>query len=98
MQIVELGKSSGYLRLEFNTYDVPDRIEVFYENKRVIDTGCQGTSANGFCPIDVTDPNGGRICNIVQRFGGSATTAEVRVTANCSGTPNTGWEYVLVCP
>jgi Viral BACON domain len=37
---IEMGKSSGTFTFDYNTYEVPDRMEVFYEGRILFDTGC----------------------------------------------------------
>lgn len=41
-----MGTTSGNVTFEFETYSVPDRIRVFYENSVIYDTGCVGNSGH----------------------------------------------------
>ncbi|MBF6177758.1 MULTISPECIES: hypothetical protein [Nocardia] len=69
--------------LAYETYDIPDRIQVFYENAQIHDTGYVGDNANqGTGSAVVTVPAGG------------ATSVTVRVT----GPSRTKWEYTVRCP
>ncbi|MFD6392820.1 hypothetical protein [Nocardia sp. NPDC060259] len=69
--------------LSYETLNIPDRIQVFYEGGQVLDTGYIGDNVNqGTGSAVVTLP------------AGSATTVTVRV----SGMDDTQWEYTVNCP
>lgn len=69
--------------LSYETLNIPDRIQVFYEGGQVLDTGYVGDNLNqGTGSVAVSLP------------GGTATTVTVRV----SGPDDTQWEYTVNCP
>lgn len=71
--------------LSYDTINVPDRIEVFYEGTRVADTGYVGDNnwpGQGVGSIQVGLPPG------------AATAVLVRVT----GPGGTQWSYTVYCP
>lgn len=69
--------------LAYETYTVPDQIQVFYEGVQVADTGRIGDSINqGTGSMRVNLPAGG------------ATSVLVRVL----GDPGTDWDYTVYCP
>ncbi|MFD3704038.1 hypothetical protein ACFWUP_12885 [Nocardia sp. NPDC058658] len=69
--------------LVYETYDVPDRIQVFYQGAQIHDTGYVGDQINqGTGSAVVTVPAGG------------ATSVTVRVT----GPSGTKWDYTVRCP
>ncbi|MFF0241053.1 hypothetical protein NXT08_14080 [Rhodococcus pyridinivorans] len=80
----ELGRSgpTSFL-LEWETYDVPDRIQVFYGGSQIYDTGRIGDSIN--------EGTGSAVVNVP---AGSASSILVRVT----GDPGTDWDYLVNCP
>lgn len=80
----ELGRSGPTsFVLAYETEDVPDLIDVFYEGAQVYSTGWVGDATNqGTGSALVTLPAGG------------ATAVTVRVT----GGVGTVWEYVVNCP
>ncbi|MCD2099711.1 hypothetical protein [Rhodococcus rhodochrous] len=80
----ELGRSgpTSFL-LDWETFDVPDRIQVFYGGSQIHDTGRIGDSIN--------EGTGSAVVNVP---AGSASSVLVRVT----GEPGTAWEYTVNCP
>lgn len=80
-QLGVTGPTSFVLRYE--TYNVPDRIEVFYQGGRVLDTGFVGDNTNeGTGSATVRLPRG------------LASSVLVRVT----GGSRTDWDYTVACP
>ncbi|MGJ5671706.1 hypothetical protein QLG13_28055 (plasmid) [Rhodococcus aetherivorans] len=69
--------------LSFETYDVPDQIEVFYEGALLHNTGYIGDNVN--------EGTGSVVINVPAR---NATSVLVRVT----GLSGTDWEYTVHCP
>lgn len=69
--------------LAYETLDVPDRIQVFYEGGQVLDTGYVGDAAN--------EGTGSRVVSLP---AGSSSTVSIRVT----GPNGTQWEYTVNCP
>jgi hypothetical protein len=94
---VELGKTSGSVVVSVNTFQIPDQIDVFYEGQKVLTTGCYGTNgATGVTTNGWFCANGNCAFNL--NYAGASTKMKVMVTPNCSGTPNTQWEYQISCP
>lgn len=69
--------------LRFETYDVPDQIEVFYEGALLHNTGYIGDNVN--------EGTGSAVINVP---AGNATSVLVRVT----GLSGTDWDYTVHCP
>ncbi|MFD3744800.1 hypothetical protein [Nocardia sp. NPDC058633] len=69
--------------LTYETLNIPDRIQVFYEGGQVLDTGYVGDNAN--------QGTGSRVVSLP---AGSLSTVSVRVT----GPNDTQWEYTVNCP
>lgn len=69
--------------LAYETLNIPDRIQVFYEGAQVLDTGYVGDNINE-----------GTGSAVVSLPAGRATTVTVRV----SGLDETRWEYTVNCP
>lgn len=69
--------------LTYETLNIPDRIQVFYEGGQVLDTGYVGDNAN--------QGTGSRVVSLPS---GSSSTVSVRVT----GPNDTQWEYTVNCP
>jgi hypothetical protein len=85
----EMGKTSGTVKLTFQTFAVHDRIKVIYQGAVIGDTGCSATGENtpawaiGF------------------PFSGTSSQMTVRVEPNCdpmTAAPTTQWNYRLSCP
>ncbi|WP_338039872.1 hypothetical protein [Nocardia mangyaensis] len=69
--------------LAYETLNIPDRIQAFYEGAQVLDTGYVGDNINE-----------GTGSAVVSLPAGNATTVTVRV----SGLDETKWEYTVNCP
>ncbi|CAM4525857.1 hypothetical protein NONI108955_43355 [Nocardia ninae] len=69
--------------LSYETFAIPDQIEVFYQGARVHNTGYIGDNIN--------EGTGSAVINIP---AGTATTVAVRVT----GPGGTDWNYTVHCP
>jgi hypothetical protein len=99
---IEMGQNEGSTRLYMNTYTVPDNIQVYYEGKAIRGTGCFGTATLAGCqstPWGAVCCEGNGWCSIPIAYGpGNSTSLVVEVEPNCSGTPNTQWEFRLACP
>jgi len=81
-QIIKLGKNAGTFTFDYETYSVPDQIQVLDEGGAVLfDTGCVG--ANGSKQIT---------------YSGTKGEITVKVTPNCTGTTGTSWNYTVHCP
>lgn len=69
--------------LQYETYDVPDRIEVLYDNQVIYDTG--------FIGDEINQGTGAAFVNVP---AGTSTSVLVRVT----GLDYTDWDYTVNCP
>lgn len=69
--------------LDYETYNIPDSIEVIYENRVIFGTGFIGDNIN--------EGTGTAVVNVP---AGGASTVLVRVI----GRDNTHWEYTVNCP
>ncbi|KAA8889715.1 hypothetical protein F3087_06730 [Nocardia colli] len=69
--------------LSYETFNIPDQIEVFYQGARVHNTGYIGD--------DINEGTGSAVINIPP---GTATAVLVRVT----GPGGTDWNYTVHCP
>lgn len=80
----QLGRSGpASFVLSYETFNIPDDIEVFYQGTRVHDTGYIGDNIN--------QGTGSAVINIP---AGTATAVLVRVT----GPGGTDWNYTVHCP
>ncbi|MEV6336032.1 hypothetical protein AB0M12_15095 [Nocardia vinacea] len=80
----QLGRSGpASFVLVYETYSIPDLIEVFYEGSLIRSTGYVGDNIN--------EGTGSVVVNVPP---GSATAVLVRVT----GPNGTDWEYTVKCP
>uniref|UniRef100_A0AC35FTB4 Transglycosylase SLT domain-containing protein n=1 Tax=Panagrolaimus sp. PS1159 TaxID=55785 RepID=A0AC35FTB4_9BILA len=77
-----MGRTSGNLTFVYQTYTVPDRIRVFYENSPIFDSGCIGTEDEMSKEI---------------YFSGNSQELRVDVEPNCDGTTSTAWYFTLPC-
>ncbi|HEX9640146.1 MAG TPA: hypothetical protein VGB13_02400 [Candidatus Krumholzibacteria bacterium] len=108
-----MAKNEGTATIRYNTFMVPDVIALSYEGHEIVRTTCLGTvdlfkgsdSIPGVgwisCGEKGKDAQGRdfRWCAITFGFGpGTGTKIEVSVEPNCSGTPDTQWEFVVTCP
>ncbi|CAF3332832.1 unnamed protein product [Rotaria socialis] len=80
---VDIGKTHISLKFHYETYTIPDQIDVYYKNKQIFTSGCAGTEGERITSIALTD---------------SETSLRVKVTPNCAGTSSTGWNYRVECP
>ncbi len=95
---VNLGTATGYVTLNFDAYDVPDRFVVVWDNETVIDTGYRGDPAydadlgNLGLPPVVGQGNGSATFN---KYLSTPTKARLIVRAPLG---STYWEATLGCP
>lgn len=80
---VDIGKTHISLKFHYETFTVPDKIDVYYKNKEIFTSGCVGTEGERVTSIALTD---------------SETSLRVKVTPNCDGSNSTGWNYKVECP
>jgi hypothetical protein len=85
--IVELGQKSGTFIFKYNMYNVPDRMLVEYEGRKLFDTGCVGNkqgAGRGVGSKSIT-------------YSGASTKVTVKVLPSCEG-GNTKWTFTANCP
>lgn len=98
-----MGSSQGSAVLWVNTYSVADNVHVYYEGDFLFDSDCLGTNFTVAGCISgskgVTCCDGAGWCSFSFSYGpGSSTKLTIEVEPNCSGTPDTEWEFRLECP
>lgn len=80
----ELGRTGPTsFKLSYETYNIPDTIEVFYEGKSIYNTGPVGDNIN--------EGTGSAVINVP---AGRDTAVTVKVT----GPNGTDWDYTVNCP
>ena len=90
-----LGQQSGTVTIFYDMKDIPDKLEVFYENKKVCSTFDVSGNQNGF----VGGYNAG-CCNTIS-FDYTATGnsfCKIIVTGGEDSEFSTEWTYTLGCP
>jgi hypothetical protein len=81
-----MGRSSGFVQLAYQTFDIPDQVYVTTpgSNIHIADTGCVST---------------GDFFNYLSFSYSGTSSLTVHVVHNCDGSSdNTRWSYVLTCP
>ena len=82
----KLNVTKGVIKIAYNMYDVPDKLEVFYEGRAIWSTEQIPGNQGGY----VSNNNEASIS-----FQGNSNEITVKVTGN---TQNTQWDYTLYCP
>jgi len=92
-----LDGKAGEVSIDWNTYSIPDRIDVYVDGKWVNGTGASAAPPPPLCPCS----------NPLPGFVGSSGTFKIPVTASsknievyvsgCTGS-GTAWDYNLKCP
>jgi hypothetical protein len=91
-KIVELGEESGVVTLEFYPDDQPDKIEVFYEGRKIATSFDCNNNQSGF----VGGKYGSSTCFLRFNFRFNRDSfVKVIVTAPETGTI---WQYKMSCP
>ncbi len=85
MHEIELGQTSGTLEFHYDTINVPDIMEVWYEGSLLKSSGCWGSMGWGWDTID---------------YQGSSTKISVIVYPHCDPayTYDTLWSFMVKCP
>jgi hypothetical protein len=98
---VEIGNATGPVSVSYDTYSIPDRIDVFYGQTWMAGTG--GSLGNGQPPPPTQCADAGNVDGYVGASGtldfqadGSATTINV-YSSGCIG-DSTAWDIFLSCP
>ncbi|MFZ2240584.1 MAG: hypothetical protein WAV90_13805 [Gordonia amarae] len=80
-----MGRKGGYsFSIVYDTENIPDTIEVFYQGKRLYTTGLIGD--------DINEGNGSKLIRVP---AGTADYVSVKVTGTDS---DTHWSYTVHCP
>ena len=87
-----LGKYKGTVTINYNMFNEPDKLEVFYENKRVCSTFDVSGNQNGF----VGGANSAGCCNKISFY--YSATGDSFCTVIITGGNGTQWNYTLGCP
>ena len=87
-----LGQNSGTVTISYNMHNVPDKLEVFYENKSICSTFDIPRNVNGF----VGGGNAAGCCNSISFY--YPATGEQYCTVIVTGGTRTDWSYALGCP
>jgi hypothetical protein len=90
---VQLGQYSGRVTINYDMLDQPDKLEVFYENKRVVSTFEVRNNVNGFVGND--NRAGGVGVLSFDYIYNVDDFVKIVVTAPNSGTK---WAYSISCP
>jgi len=90
--IHSLGKNSGTVTISYHMAGVPDKLEVFYENKRVCSTFDVSDNQDGF----VGGQNSAGCCNKISFY--YPATGDSFCTVIVTGGNGTSWQYTLGCP
>jgi hypothetical protein len=88
-----LGQHSGTVTINYNMKDVPDKLEVFYENKRVCSTFDIKRNNKGY----VGGKNSAGCCNSISFYYPSIGDNFCTVIITGGGS-TTEWFYTLRCP
>ena len=83
--VVDLGRTSGVFRFDYDMYDVPDRMIVHYGGG-TYDTGCTGGKQGRGRDKGSVD---------LKFFGSSQVT--IQVLPACQG-GSTSWKFTVHCP
>jgi len=88
-----LGQTSGTITINYDMKDIPDKIEVYYENNIVCSSYDITGNDNGF----VGEMNGAGCCGSISFYYPATgnTSCVVVITGNHV---DTGWDYILGCP
>lgn len=92
---LDLSKYVGYATIAFETYTVKDRLIIWIDGSRVIDTGCVAT--NREVPTNWVRTGNSRIETKVY-VPQQAQRMWVAVLPNCEGGFNTWWQLEIDCP
>jgi hypothetical protein len=95
---IDTGALTGLFTLDFNSYYVPDKFEVFWDGNKVIDTGFRGSDTFNGALNSLGYPNiSGTGADSVSfnKTSVSPSIVTVVVTAPLDGTV---WNFILNCP
>lgn len=94
-RIIYLGQNSGVFPFLWDTYNIPDLVEIWYEGRELLQEPCCQKMMFNRC----VGTQGWKRKNIF--YSGSSSFITVKVFANCSPgntDPETAWRYVVGCP
>jgi len=100
---VTLGVDLGNVTIDYDTYSIPDKFEIWFDGVMVVDTGYRGSAVLQTFLNNALIARGEPTERIVGPAAGSATfykdsattVAEVRIYAPMD---NTYWQYYMSCP
>ena len=95
---IDTGTLTGFFTLDFSSYYVPDKFEVFWNGNKVIDTGFRGSDIFNGVLNSLGYPNisgTGSDSISFNKTSSSPSTVTVVVTAPLDGTV---WDFILNCP
>lgn len=88
-----LGENSGIVELIYNMKSIPDKLEVFYQDKLVVSTYDVKGNINGFVGGDLsTGPNG------TLKFKYRKEKSDQVTVVVTGSNENTSWDYLISCP
>jgi hypothetical protein len=91
-KLMELGEESGVVTLEFYPENVPDKIEVFYEGRKIITSYDCNNNQNGFVGGNI----GSSTCFLRFNYRFHRDSF-VKVIVTAPGNL-TSWQYKISCP
>lgn len=103
VQPIILGGDLGIVTLDFNTFDIPDKMVVFFDGIEVINTGYRGDTsyqtaltdeliARGYTPETIVSPG------LDSAFFNKTTATDTAYVYIYAPLPDTGWTFTLSCP
>ena len=82
-RIIDIGRSQLAIKFHYETYTIPDEIQVYYEGSQVFTSTCLGTQGESVTLINMN---------------GNESSLRVNVIPNCQGDTGTAWVYSIECP
>jgi uncharacterized repeat protein (TIGR01451 family) len=79
-QIINLGSTQGIINVSYETYEIPDRLQLLYEGNIIFDTKFESTKGEKIVPVRIP-------------VGGQSTQITSILTANSN--TDTEWKYKL---
>lgn len=100
---ITLGSSTGTVRFDFNSFNIPDKFIVMFDGSEVINSGYRGDTsyqtslnaalaARGLPPETITSPGFGTV------FYGKTTATTKAYVYVYAPLSSTSWQFTLGCP